>query len=208
MQQMAISTKKIARKAQIQAKATSLFREKGYNASSMRHLAEHMGMEAASLYNHISSKQELLREICFSIADGFVKQLDELEASAFSEVEKVDQIIRFHISMMLEQFEKMYVSNRDWKHLKEPQLTEYLLQRRNYEKRFSAIIENGIEKGFFAERNTYVAVLTILSAVRGIEFWHKSMKKVSAQQLENDLTAMLMAGLVKTSCHEPAKGNV
>ena len=199
---MTISTKKLARKAQIQAKATSLFREKGYNASSMRHLAENMGMEAASLYNHISSKQELLREICFSIAAGFVRQLDELNNSTLTEVEKVEQIIRFHIQMMLEQFEKMYVSNRDWKHLKEPHLSAYVLERRNYEKRLSAIIEQGINKGLLAERNTYVAVLTILSAVRGIEFWHKSKKKVSALQLENELTAMLMAGLVNNKINE------
>ncbi|MES2645453.1 MAG: TetR/AcrR family transcriptional regulator [Bacteroidota bacterium] len=195
---MAISTKKIARKAQIQAKAVSLFSEKGYNASSMRHLAENMGMEAASLYNHINSKQDLLHEICFSIAAAFVKQLDELEKSNQTEVEKVEQIIRFHIQMMLEQFEKMYVSNRDWKHLKEPYLSAYVGERRNYEKRFSAIIEKGIEKQLFAERNTYVTVLTILSAVRGIEFWHKSKKRISAGELENELTSLLMAGIINT----------
>jgi hypothetical protein len=38
-------------------------------------------------------------------------------------------------------------------------------------------------------------VLTILSAVRGIELWHKSRKNISAEHLEEDLTSMLMAGL-------------
>ena len=193
---MAVSTKKITRKEQIQAKATSLFREKGYNASSMRLLAENMGMEAASLYNHISSKDELLREICFSVAGSFIKQLDELEKTTLSDTAKVEQIIRFHIRMMVGQFERMYVSNRDWKYLKEPHLSAYLTQRRNYEKRFSAIIEQGIANGHFGKRSTHITVLTILSAVRGIEFWHKSKKNVTAQQLEDDLTGMLMAGIV------------
>ncbi len=194
---MAVSEKKIARKEQIQAKATSLFREKGYNASSMRLLAENMGMEAASLYNHISSKDELLREICFSVAGSFIKQLDELEETAFTEAEKVAQIIRFHIRMMVGQFERMYVSNRDWKHLKEPHLSAYLTDRRNYEKRFSAIIEQGIANNHFIKRSTYITVLTILSAVRGIEFWHKNRKNITARQLEDDLTGMLMAGIVE-----------
>jgi AcrR family transcriptional regulator len=57
----------------------------------MRHLAENMGMEAASLYNHIKNKEELLREICFSVANSFIKQLDELDKSAINEVEKVDR---------------------------------------------------------------------------------------------------------------------
>ena len=194
---MAVTNRKEARRKQIQAKATSLFREKGYNASSMRHLAENMGMEAASLYNHISGKQELLREICFSVADKFIQHLNEVEKTNATEVEKMERIIRFHIHMMIEQFEKMYVSNRDWKHLTEPDLTTYLTGRRDYEKRLSAIIEQGINNGVFVKRNTYITVLTILSAVRGIEFWQKNKKEVSAQQLENDLTGMLMAGIVR-----------
>ena len=47
----------------IVSKAASLFKEKGFKASSMRHLAESLGIEAASLYNHISSKNELLHTI-------------------------------------------------------------------------------------------------------------------------------------------------
>lgn len=194
---MSVTEKKESRKAQIQAKATTLFRERGYNASSMRHLAENIGMEAASLYNHISGKQELLRMICFAVAEAFMQHLDELEKTSHSEAEMMERIIRFHIDMMVEQFEQVYVSNRDWKHLEEPHLAAFVTERRNYEKRLSAIIEKGVSNGQFAERNTYTAVLTILSAVRGIEFWHKSKKNISAQQLEDDMTAMLMAGLMK-----------
>lgn len=192
---MEFTEKKLSRRAQIQAKATSLFRERGYNASSMRHLAEHLGMEAASLYNHITGKQELLKEICFSVAHAFIKQLDELEETSLSEVEKMEKIIRFHIKMMIEQFERVYVSNRDWKHLDEPALSTFLSERRTYEKRLSAIIERGIDNGQFAARNTYVSVLTILSSVRGIEFWQKNKKNVTAGQLEDDLSGILMAGL-------------
>lgn len=192
---MTITAKKISRKEQIQAKATSLFREKGFNASSMRLLADEIGMEAASLYNHISSKDDLLRDICFNVGKLFMEQLESLENTDMTPEQKVEHIIRFHIRMMLGKFESVYVSNRDWKHLKEPFLTEFLNMRRNYERRFSAIIEEGIITGQFTKRNTYVSVLTILSAVRGIEFWHKSRKQLSAEQLEEELTAMLMAGL-------------
>ncbi|HCT23363.1 MAG TPA: TetR/AcrR family transcriptional regulator, partial [Chitinophagaceae bacterium] len=49
-----------SRKDIIVSKAASLFREKGYKATSMRELADAVGVEAASLYNHIHSKTEIL----------------------------------------------------------------------------------------------------------------------------------------------------
>ncbi|RYF93648.1 MAG: TetR/AcrR family transcriptional regulator, partial [Chitinophagaceae bacterium] len=66
------SHKNGTRKDVIIAKAARLFREKGYSASSMRDLAEEVGVEAASLYNHISSKAEILQEICFKVANKFM----------------------------------------------------------------------------------------------------------------------------------------
>ena len=42
-----------------------MFKDKGFAASSMRDLAETVGIEAASLYNHIKSKSEILQEIIF-----------------------------------------------------------------------------------------------------------------------------------------------
>jgi len=56
--------------------AAQLFREKGYKAASMRDLAEKVGVEAASLYNHIRSKTELLHDICFNVANAFWEHIN------------------------------------------------------------------------------------------------------------------------------------
>jgi AcrR family transcriptional regulator len=193
---MSATAKKTSRRSQILQKAAVLFREKGYNASSMRMLAESMEMEAASLYNHISSKEELLKDICFSTGETYLEHLNEVESNILSPKEKVEQVIRFQVKMVLGSFETVYVSQRDWKHLKDPFLSDFLEQRRGYDKRFAAIIEEGIAIGQFKSINPYVAVLGILSAIRGIEFWHRHKRNVSAVVLENDLVLMLLGGLV------------
>ena len=60
------TAKDVSRKEVILKAAAQLFHEKGYKAASMRDLAERVGVEAASLYNHIRSKTELLHDI-FSV---------------------------------------------------------------------------------------------------------------------------------------------
>lgn len=190
------SVKHASKKEVILEQASHLFRQKGYNATSMRHLAEAVGVEAASLYNHIESKAGLLKDICFSVAEAFTQQLESVENSPISQAGKVEKIIRFHIHMMLERFEEVYVSNRDWKHLQEPFLPLFLQQRRGYEKGFAAIIEKGTALKEFRKLHPYIAVLTILSAVRGIEFWQKNKHSISATEMENDLVQILINGLV------------
>ena len=129
--------KNATKKDVITQKASSLFKVKGYSSSSMRELAESVGVEAPSLYNHIGSKGELLQAICFKVANDFTMQLDITENAPVNIVTKIENIIRFHIQMMLNNFDEVFVANHEWKHLKEPYLSNFLSQRRSYEKRLA-----------------------------------------------------------------------
>jgi AcrR family transcriptional regulator len=189
--------KNATRKDVITQKASALFKLKGYSSASMRELAEAVGVEAPSLYNHIGSKSELLQSICFKVAGGFTSHLDAEEKNEVSNIAKIENIIRFHIGMMLNNFDEVFVANHEWKHLKEPFLTNFLGQRRSYEKRLVALIEEGIKTKEFKNTNPYVSVLTILSAVRGLEFWQHYKKNISAQVLENDMVNHLLTGIIK-----------
>lgn len=177
--------------------AAGLFRSKGFKASSMRELAEAIGVEAPSLYNHIGSKSELLQDICFKIAADFTENLQLIEDSGSGVVSKIEQLIRFHIRIMLQEYDEVYVANHEWKHLEEPFLSDFLAQRRIYEKRMMQLIEDGIMNKELKNIHPHVAVLTILSAVRGIEFWQRQQQKIPAAELEQHMLDHLLNGLKK-----------
>jgi TetR/AcrR family transcriptional regulator, cholesterol catabolism regulator len=176
-------------------KATRLFMEKGFGSASMRDIAEHVGVEAASLYNHIQSKSEILQDICFKVANQFIQNLEQVEASSASALEKMETLIRFHIRMMLQQYESIYISDHEWRHLPEPYLSNFLNQRRHYRKRLASIIEQGTQTGQMKPIEPYVAVLTILSAISGIESWHRSRKTITEEILEENMVRFLVEGL-------------
>src|SRR6185436_14396959 len=102
---MAISKrKKASKKDLIILRASAMFREKGFPATSMRDLAEAVGIEAASLYNHIQSKSEILQEIVFRIANDCNVHLESLDDNVMSSTKKIESLIRFHVQMMLNRF--------------------------------------------------------------------------------------------------------
>lgn len=177
--------------------AAALFRHKGFKASSMRELAEAIGVEAPSLYNHIGSKSELLQDICFKIAADFTENLQYIESSGSRTLQKTEQLIRFHIKIMLQEYDQVYVANHEWKHLEEPYLADFLNQRKQYEKRMVQLIREGIEQKELKDIHPHVAVLTILSAVRGIEFWQRHKNAVTAAELEENMVDHLLNGLKK-----------
>ena len=184
-----------SKKDVITQKASALFRKKGFTATSMRDIAEAIGVEAPSLYNHIESKNAILKDICFRIAHLFTGNLREVELSPELYLSKIESIIRFHISMMIEEYESVYISDHEWKHLPEPFLSDFKTQRRNYRSRLAAILQKGIDNKEIGVINPYVAVLTILSAISGIESWQRSGKKVDATSLEENMVKILVEGL-------------
>lgn len=193
-----IETKKnLSRKDVILKKAAALFRQKGFAASSMRELADLVGVEAPSLYNHIGSKNEILQAICFKVANAFNEHLQQVRQSRDRHAGKIEQVIRFHIRIMLNSFDEVYVANHEWKQLEDPLLSNFLHQRKAYENALASMIEEGIKAKEFRKLNPHLAVLTILSAVRGVEAWLRHRKNIKEEDLENNIIEQLLHGIIK-----------
>jgi AcrR family transcriptional regulator len=189
--------KNSTRKETIIETAARLFRERGFSATSMRDLAEQVGVEAASLYNHISSKAEILQEICYKVANKFMSHIDKVDASEAPAIKKIEEVLRFLIQQMLHNYEEVYVSDREWKHLTDPYLSNIQTQRRMYRQRIASIIEEGIRKNEIKNIDAPTAVLIMLHAVSGIESWHRSRQKINGDKLEENMVAILIGGLQK-----------
>ncbi len=189
------STENNSKREVIIKEASKLFKEKGFTATSMRDLAERVGVEAPSLYNHIQSKSELLKIICSNVGEKFAVKIAEVEQTKIPAIEKVEKLLRFHIQEMINYYEEEYVSGREWRYLKDPYLSEYREQRRNYRKRFTAIIQEGIDQKEIKKLDANTAVLILLNAITSIDQWHRIVHKVSSKELEENIVTILIEGL-------------
>ena len=185
------------RRAEIIEIAAKLFKIKGFTATTMRDIAEQVGIEAASMYNHIKSKDEILQAICFKISNEYISQLNAIENQIKSPVEKIKELIRLHVRIIITDIDSISVANNEWKHLSEEALTVFKDARRDYEQRFAKLIEAGITAGELQPINISVALFTILSAVRWVELWYKNDREISPEILEENIISLLLNGLEK-----------
>ncbi len=185
----------LSRKEQVIRKAAALFQKNGYSATSMRDLAHALGIEAASLYSHIKSKEEILQSLCFDMARQFRESLDNVEKSDASYSEKLRNGILGHIAVIAQDLTASAVFMNEHRYLSQPYLREFLLLRINYINRFKHIIEGGIKSGEFSHIDTKLAVMTLFSSLNWMPNWFEPSGLIDPEKVGNQLADMLIGGL-------------
>jgi AcrR family transcriptional regulator len=185
----------ISKKENIKLEATALFKKKGYAATSMRDLANTIGVEAATLYSHISSKAEILEKICFDMAWEFFNAVDNIEKEQLTESERLKKLIEAHVGVVTKHTDSSAVFLHEWRHLEEPHLSVFLKMRQDYENKFRKVIAAGTVNGEFMKIDEKLAVLTILSALNHIHEWYKPEGKMTPGQIAAYLSDMLLQGI-------------
>lgn len=188
----------MSRKEQIERTATALFKSKGFSATSMRDLANALGIEAASIYSHIKSKEEILQRVCFRMAQEFFEAMDTVEATEGSATERLKRAIAAHVQVLTQNTEASAVFLHEWRHLSEPMHGTFLALRDKYEAKFREIIRQGITSGEFTVPDEKFASLTILSGLNWIHTWYKPDGKMTPEEIAENLAQMLLNGLTTT----------
>lgn len=167
-----MSTLVSARLDNIVDAATELFKTKGYVGTSMRDLAEAVGIEAGSLYSHVSSKEEILQNICFSMANKFVAAIDQiLTTPNCNFTEKLEMTIQAHVRIITADINATSVFWNEWKYLHDPELTDLSNMQVDYERKFKSLLDGGVLEGEFRISDTLFTTTAMLSSLNGLQKW-------------------------------------
>ncbi|MEL6811828.1 MAG: TetR/AcrR family transcriptional regulator [Bacteroidota bacterium] len=188
--------KTTTRKEEIIQVASQLFKEKGYSAVSVRDIAEAMGIKAASLYNHIESKQEILSVLILDLARNFTSGMAQVLELELSPLQKIEKLIELHIDITVNYSEALAALNNDWMHLQGEDLISFTQMREDYEENFRGIIREGIRLGQIQSRHPEVILFSILSTLRTLYIWYQKRGKLDVNVLKKDMVAVLLRGIV------------
>jgi len=178
--------------------ATELLSEKGYKATTMRELAQRLDCDKSNIYNYTKSKQELLDQLLFGIADKFHQGLSDIENSSYSAVEKLKEVIRLHIRMTFDNPHKMNIHVNEWRFLEDERLAIFIKLRKIYEQKISRIVEDGIKEKSFKSGDVEFIRNCILSSIRWLYTWNISDKEnLNPIEVEKNISEFILDGIRK-----------
>ncbi len=194
------------RQREILAKSARLFRKKGYAATSIRDIADAVGMKSASLYNHIKSKQEILRALLLPIAKIYVTSINQVNENSLPAIEKLEQIIRDQIRITIENPDAVSLVPDQWVFLENDDkdaedaktaYNDYIELRNYYEQLFIKIFQEAIDEGALKSVHIEIACFSILSTLRRLYSWYARHRTIDQAVLEKELIMNLLGGLRK-----------
>ena len=194
------STLKISkRKREILNAAAVLFRYKGYAATSMRDLAEKVGLEVSSLYSHIKSKEEILITLCFHCANLYSDGLNRICNMNADAMQKIDAIMDLHINIAIDHPSSITVFNDEWKHLSSDDLYRFLKMRKSYEKGVKSVLQEGIACKLVKDYPLDILMNTMLSGMRWIHYIKNDSNTVDNNITREVVKKILFTGIAENS---------
>jgi TetR/AcrR family transcriptional regulator, cholesterol catabolism regulator len=185
-----------AREDQVRAAALRLFKEKGYHATSMRDIAEAVGINKGSLYSYIKSKEDLLIPV-FERAQGvLLRQIEEISAdTAASPTERLKRAIHAHVTAVAENLDVLTVYLSEWRQLATESLATNRYQRERYAAMFHQILRDGVDAGEFRPMDTRIVMLGMIGMCNYLFRWYRDDGRLIPAQIADELIDMVMRGV-------------
>lgn len=153
--------------------ALTLFAERGYRGTTVRDIAQELGIQGPSLYNHMRSKQEILRDIMFSTMERAFAAHRAAVAGGDDVAEQLRCAAEAHARLAIHFRREVLITHREIPSLDEQDQALISSKIREYVGGFRAIIERGCSLGRFSVESPRVASFAILEMLNGLEKWFR-----------------------------------
>jgi AcrR family transcriptional regulator len=153
--------------------ALTLFAERGYRGTGIRDIAEALGIGTTSVYSHVSSKQDLLRDIVLETCADLLQAQADAIGSTDDMVEQLRRVAEAHVRLVARSRREALVTTEDFTAVEEPWLSEVLSMRRRYQQTVQEILERGQSQGRFDVDEPKLASFAIIEMCESVARWFR-----------------------------------
>ena len=180
-------------KARMLKAAAQCFNQKGYSGTSLRDVADLLGLTDAALYYYVRNKEELVYLCYVRAADLGREALDRAWADGENGMDVILRYFRYHIEMMVGERGPIAIMS-EVPSLKPDHRDEVLELSRRHSKNFEAVLEAGIKDGSVAPCNVRMTGNAIMGSINWIPKWFHGDPAL-AKKLIGEFPEILARGL-------------
>jgi len=188
-----VREKRRRRRSQILHAALRSFRDKGYHATTLDDIAEHVGVRKTALYHYFSDKEAILYEChreSLAEIERLMKEARKLETAS----QQLAHVIREHVRVMTDTLQGSPLAF-EVTALSPTHQAEIIAARDRYERGLRKIIDQGVRHGEFRTVDSKIAVFAILGAINWIARWYRPDGQLHAVELGTEFADHLVGGL-------------
>ena len=186
-----------SRRGLILRTAAKLFREHGYERTSVRQIAEALGMTSGSLFYHFATKEELLVTVMEEGVRDIMRGVQKGLAGESCLPERMLAMVRCHLTALLgPKLDAMTVMLYEWRSLSEPARARVLTSRDAYEELWMAPIDEAAALGL-VEADTGLVRHTVLGALNWTGQWYRPDRRMGVELLAQRMFHLLFPRLAE-----------
>ena len=175
--------------------AAHCFNEKGYSGTSLKDVANRLGLTDAALYYYVRNKEELVYLCYLRAADVGRNAMLQATATGSNGLDKIRRYLRNHVEAMVGSEGPVAIMS-EIPSLKPAHRDTVLALSRKHSTAFEALIEEGIADGSIAPCNVRMTGNAIMGSINWIPKWFHGDDAV-AEQIVRDFPGILSAGLIR-----------
>jgi AcrR family transcriptional regulator len=160
---------------EIRRVALQMFSQRGYDGSSIRDIAEAVGIKGASLYNHFRSKEGILWDLTttafVALHEGWNAVREDLAEA--SPAEQIAGFVRAHVRYHAEKHSEAAIINAQLSKLSPEHYEDAVKLRREYELILMGLVEDALASGNHAVPDVRLTVFAILQMATGVSTWYR-----------------------------------
>ena len=190
-------TERVNRREEILDKAAALFATRGVAATTVRDIAEDVGLHSGSLYHHFESKDAIVDELLRSYLDDLRSRYKAVASEQLDPRARLDRLVHASLQTVEEHPHATEIYQNDFNLLREQPRFAYLKSAAaEVQKVWMEAIASGAEAGYFrADIDPRILYRVIRDVVWLSIRWYQPTSKYGLQQLADDCTSILLDGI-------------
>lgn len=178
--------------AAILREAMELFHERGFAQTTVREIAERVGIEPPSLYNHFASKQAILAAATIGPTEELAALLREQIEARQDPRARLAAAVEVFVTYVGENPVEGSMSEVEWRALPPDDTNRFFAARDEIAGIFREIVHDGVDRGVFATDDVSLATISVLSICARVPLWFRTDGRLPLDEVAETLAGIAL----------------